>query len=71
MKALKDHSLSLALVLIWFSFDFSSWLVWDDKGGFRQWWGETFNEWGGGAFGALVIVLLTKWLREVGSVESK
>lgn len=61
----RDHSLSLVLTGLWWGLTAAAFLL---PEGPAQ---EYLHNLSGDAFGAFVIVVLTKWLRERGSAESK
>jgi hypothetical protein len=66
---LSEHGLSLFLCAIWFSLSTAAFVLTDKE------WQEAVQEYlhnlAGDAFGATLIVMATKYLRERGSAESK
>lgn len=68
-KFLREHSLSLIAGTIWLFLIISSVSLFEES------WYKWFSDRAGGhsddAFGALLLVLLTKWFYERGSSESK
>ena len=65
MNWLREHSLSLAIVAIWLALLALSLWRWED--GPVKWINERAGGHADDAFGAMLLVLLTKWLRERGS----
>jgi hypothetical protein len=63
---IREHGLSIALVALW--------IVLLGASGFfatEDWWESTLLNHASGAFGAAIVVILTKYLYERGSAASK
>jgi hypothetical protein len=66
---LREHSLSIVIIGIWLGMLVLS--IWRFDGGMGDWFSERAGGHSDDAFGAMLLILLTKWLRERGSEESK
>ena len=67
MNVLRDHGLSIALAVLYVAFKVGSWFTTPDD----PFWYATLHGHSDDTFGALLIVLGTKWWRERGSAASK
>jgi hypothetical protein len=66
MAFLREHSLSIALALLWGALTVASYFP--ENG---SWLSQTLIGYAGDVFGAFLIVMATKWLIERGSPQSK
>lgn len=66
---IKEHSLSLFVISIWLGLIIGSATLFEED--WYAWWSERAGGHSDDAFGALLLVLLTKWFVERGSEESK
>ena len=65
MKFLRDHSLSLVIAAMWLALTLVA------AAPLPQWWQDYFQGLAHDTFGALVIVIATKYFIEKGSTQSK
>jgi hypothetical protein len=66
MGFLRDHSLSIILAVLWVALSLASYWTRDD-----EWLTQFLANHAGDSFGALLIVIATKYFIERGSAESK
>lgn len=69
MRLLRHHGLSLVVAFVWLVFILASWFLFD--GTAAEWWSERAGGHADDSFGALLVIVLSKWLRERGSAQSK
>ena len=67
-RCLQEHGLSIAIVAIWLALLALSLWRWEE--GPAKWINERAGGHSDDAFGAMLLVLLTKWLREKNSSAS-
>lgn len=67
-KFLREHGLSIFLSVLFIAFSSCSFYLNTDA---QKWWQQYLQNLSGDTFGALLIVIATKYLIEKGSAESK